>query len=112
MDVNIDLIPDSLNEVENSRKEDTDNNFKELRNSTEQPLRCSARIREQTAGTKNLLAYELTMQQVPRSFKVPTSTENISFWKPGIDREHDCLAKNHTCDFVAYVPGMKILTCK
>ena len=41
-----------------------------------------------------------------------TAPDNITFWKPGIDREHDCLLKNRTWDLVDYAPGMKILPCK
>ena len=59
-----------------------------------------------------LLAFALAAKEVPTSFKVATSHDNISFWKPVIDREHDCLLRNKNWDLVNYTPDIKVLPCK
>ena len=41
-----------------------------------------------------------------------TSPENYAFWKPGIEKEHDCLLTNRTWSLVDCRQGMKILPCK
>ena len=46
------------------------------------------------------------------SFKVATSPDIISFWKPGIDWEHDCLPRNRTWYLVNYSVDTKVLRCK
>jgi len=49
---------------------------------------------------------------VPNSYKAATTEENIRFWKPGIDREHDCLLRNKTWTIVDRKPRMHVLPCK
>ena len=49
---------------------------------------------------------------MPKSYKAATTPENIGFWQPGIDREHECFLKNRTWSLVDYEPRMKVLPCK
>ena len=126
MDDNIALSPEPSTEPQNSDNEDRDN-FEdaedtpdsqatpETQGTPEQQLRRSNRIRKQTSEwwkTNSLLAHALATNEVPTSFKTVASTENAAFWLSGIDREHDCLMKNHTWDLINYTPGMKVLPCK
>ncbi len=37
------------------------------------------------------------------------SRENVKFWEPGIDEEHDCLAKNKTWKLVDYRNNIHVL---
>lgn len=41
-------------------------------------------------------AYALTARKIPQSYKDATSGENIDFWQPGTDREHECFVRNNT----------------
>jgi len=54
----------------------------------------------------------MSARVVPISFKAATNDDNIDFWQPGIDREHDCLLRNNTWTIVDRVPGMHVLPCK
>lgn len=54
----------------------------------------------------------LSARVVPPSYKVATSMENIDFWMPGIEREHDCLLRNKTWKLVNHEQGMHVLPCK
>ena len=110
---NIDLTPSS-SEATNSNAE-SDGEFVDAQNSPQQPLRRSARIRKPTGEwwkATSLLSKALVIQEVPISYKMATSPENVSFWQPGIDREHDSLLRNRTWDLVDYANGIKVLPCK
>lgn len=54
----------------------------------------------------------LAVCAIPRSYKEATKLEHADFWKPGIDREHDCLLKNKTWTYIPRKPGMHVLPCK
>ena len=124
---NIQLSSDSSEEseesenIENSENEDGENEFVDAQdNPAQQPsppqkLRRSSRVRKQTGDwwkSNNLLASALVTREVPSSFKTATSPDNVAFWQPGIDREHDCLLRNGTWDLVDYVSDMKMLPRK
>ena len=49
---------------------------------------------------------------VPKSYREATAPPNIDFWKPGIDREHDCLMRNKTWTYVDKTNNMHVLPCK
>ena len=127
VDNNIELSSDSSEESENTENEDGENEFVDAQDSpAQQPsqpqqlnhpqqLRRSSRVRKQTGEwwkPNNLLASALVTREVPSSFKVATSPDNVTFWQPGIDREHDCLLRNGTWDLVDHLPDMKVLPCK
>ncbi len=115
VDDNIDSTQVSPTDNESSNNDNSDSDFEDAQDSPKQPLRRSARISQKTGEwwkSKGLLAQALIIGEVPTSFKVATSPENLSFWTPGIDREHDCLVRNHTWNLVDYNPGMKVLPCK
>ena len=62
------------------------------------PLRRSNRQRKPTSDwwkASGMLAFALALQE-PTSYKVATSPDDITFWQPGIDREHNCLTRNRT----------------
>ncbi len=102
----------------NSNEGDEGNNdedFVDAQTTPEPVLRRSDRIRKKTGEwwkATSLVSQAVPLQEVPKSYKAATTPENISFWKPGIDKEHDCLIKNRTWLLVDYQPGMKVLPCK
>ena len=49
---------------------------------------------------------------MPLSYKAATTPENIDFWKPGIEREHDSLIRNKVWEYVKRKPGMHVIGCK
>ncbi len=57
-------------------------------------------------------AQALSAQTTPTSYQVAVSPENIDFWKPGIDREHDCITRNNTWTLVERKSGMHVLPSK
>ena len=96
-----------------SNDEETENIFQDAQDAPQ--LRRSSRVRRQTGEwwkATGLLSQAVPSHDVPKSFKAATTPENIGFWQPGIDREHECLIKNQTWSLVDYEPGMKILPCK
>ncbi len=106
---------DSSSEPSEQSNDDNDNSFHDAQDSTDQPLRRSARVRKQTGEwwkTTSLLSCALDTDEIPTSYKAATTPENVTFWKPGIDKEHECLLRNKTWDLVDYSPGMKVLPCK
>ncbi len=115
VDDNIDSSPETSNEPENIGSENSDSEFADAQDNSPQPLRRSARVRKPTREwwkTSSLLSQAFVAKEVPSSYKAATSPENIAFWQPGIDREQDCIARNHTWDLVDYSPNMKVLPCK
>ena len=124
VDNNIELSSDSYEEAEESENienEDGENEFVDAQDnlaqqsSPPQQLGRSSRVRNQTGDwwkSNNLLASALVAREVPSSFKTATSPDNVAFWQPGIDREHECLLRNGTWDLVDYDPEMKVLPCK
>ena len=121
MDSNIELSSDSSEESENSGNNQDENEFVDAQGSPAQEfsppqqLRRSSRVRKQTGDwwkANNFLASALVTREVPSTFKTATSPDNVAFWQPEIDREHDCLLRNSTWDLVDYAPGMKVLPSK
>ncbi len=115
LDANIDSTSDTAHDDEDSNDDNSNNDFVDAQDTPEQPLRRSTRIRKQAGEwwkSTSLLSQALIAREVPTSYKVATSPENVSFWTPGINKEHDCLLRNHTWDLVDYTPGMKVLPCK
>ena len=49
---------------------------------------------------------------VPISYKKANTPENIKFWMPGIEREHQCLIRNKTWSLVPRKNSMHVLPCK
>ena len=62
--------------------------------------------------TSTSSGHALSAQVIPASYKAATSLDMIDFWKPGIDREHDCLTRNKTWTYVDRQPGMHVLPSK
>ncbi len=62
--------------------------------------------------TSGHYAQALTAQIVPNSYRNAVLPENIHFWKPGIDREHDSITRNETWSLVERKHGMHVLPCK
>ena len=117
VDNNIDLTTDMHGGTASANSDNSENEFVDVQDSPEPQLRRSSRIKKKpgewwAAGSKSLFAHGLAIQEVPTSYKVATSPENLAFWKPGIEREHDCLLRNQTWSLVDFRPGMKILPCK
>jgi len=79
---------------------------------TAQPRRSARKFTQTKPYWLSLSAHALSARVVPVSYKKATTEENIDFWKPGIDREHDCLLRNNTWTIVNRVPGMHVLPCK
>ncbi len=105
----------SSSEPSEQSNDDNNNSFHDVQDTTEQPLRRSERVRKQTGEwwkTTSLLSCALPTDEIPTSYKVATTPENVTFWKPGIDKEHDCLLRNKTWDLVDYSAEMKFLPCK
>ena len=123
---NIDLFSVASEETNDAESENSDNEVRDAQNnpttalkrqapSPTPPLRRSKRVSKKPSAwwkATGLLAFALSAKEVPTSFKVAISPDNISFWKPGIDREHDCLLRNGTWGLVNYTPDMKVLPCK
>ncbi len=40
-------------------------------------------------------AQALSAQIIPTSYRMAVSSENIDFWKPGIDRDHDSITQQN-----------------
>lgn len=83
--------------------------------SSETVLRRSSRIRKPVGDwwkSYGLIAHGVAAQEVPRSYKQATSENNIQFWKPGIEREHDCLVRNGTWKMVERGSSMNVLPSK
>jgi len=98
--------------VEDEYQDAFDEQMDDNESLTHPPLRRSARIRKTTGEwwkKTSLLAHALSAQPVPNSFRLATAPENIDFWKPGIEKEHDCLLRNETWKLVDYQNGMHVL---
>lgn len=54
----------------------------------------------------------ISSQTIPRSYKIATSPGNITFWKEGIDREHECLKRNQTWTLTNRENSMHVLPSK
>ena len=110
---NIDLAPEISEQAESTKNT---NSEKSAQDNTTPALRRSERVRKQSGewweAPPSLLLQAFFVQEAPTSYKVATTPENISFWQPGIEREQDCLTRNHTWDLINYIPGMKVLPCK
>ena len=93
--------------------EETENVFQDAQDAPELPR--SSRVRKQTGEwwkATGLPSLAVPSHNVHKSYKTATTHENIGFWQPGIDREHECLMKNQTWSLVDYEPGMKVLPGK
>ena len=106
-------LPDSNAELEID--DSRDEKFQDTNTVSSPVLRRSSRLRKQTGEwwkeTGNYVQ-ALSAQVVPTSYRVAVAPENIDFWQPGIDREHDCITRNKTWIFVEREPGMHVLPCK
>lgn len=85
--------------------------------STTQPvqqiLRRSARESKKTSEWWKASAnVALSARVVPLSYKAATVPANIDFWKPGIDKEHDCLLRNNTWTLEKRRTEMHVLPSK
>lgn len=76
------------------------------------PRRSNRKFTQTKPYWLSLLSHALSAQVVPISYKKATTDDNIDFWKPGIDREHDCLLRNNTWTVIDRKPGMHVLPCK
>ena len=98
-----------------SESDDSDDQFQDTVQVPTQQLRRSTRPRqpprEYWKGTNNV-AQAFSAQAVPTSYTSAVSPANLEFWKPGIDREHDCITRNNTWKLVERVPGMHVLPSK
>ena len=95
-----------------SGNDSRDNAFEDAADSPKPALRRSSRIRKPPGEWRKhnaLLAYALSAQVVPSSYKAATSPDNISFWQSGIESEHSSLLRCKTWKLVDYEPSMKIL---
>ncbi len=123
VDDNIDLsledrvgpIPDNQPDGESEDISNSDNDFEDAQQTPGPPLRRSKRNRRPPGKwyiSDNALNKALLAQEVPTSYKTATTSENIAFWQPGIENEHDCLKRNKTWELIDYSHGMKVLPCK
>ncbi len=123
VDNNIDLTPDentestsdNQTEGESENSANSDDDFADGHENPQPTLRRSTRTRRPPGEwykTTSLLSQALAIQEIPTSYKMATTPENVDFWQPGIDREHDCLHRNKTWKLIDYSPTMKVLPCK
>ncbi len=108
-------IPDIQSDDESEDSDNSDNNFEDAQQTPDPPLRRSTRNRRPPSKWcigNNALNKALVAQEVPPSYRTATIPENIAFWQPGIDKEHECLKRNKTWELVDYSRGMKMLPCK
>ncbi len=75
-------------------------------------LRRSTRLSKKPTEWWKTTSTAFTARTVPLSYKTATSPENIDFWMPGIEREHDCLLRNNTWNLVPRKEGMNVLPSK
>lgn len=54
----------------------------------------------------------LYAHSIPKSYKNATLSEEYNFWKPGIDRGHDCLLNKNIWSLVKKVQEVHVLPCK
>ncbi len=76
------------------------------------PLRRSKRPKRKPNWWKPSVNIALSARVIPVSYKKATLPDNIDFWKPGIDKEHDCLLRNKTWTIVKRKPSMHVLPSK
>ena len=108
-------ITDDAASSEGDEVQNSYNEFEDAQDTPAPPLRRFTRTRKPAGEwwkTTSLFSQALAIQEVPTSYKNATTSENVAFWQPGIDREHDCLNKNGTWKLVDYSHGMKALPCK
>ncbi len=90
---------DIINEATRSSDEKESDEVSQAAQDTLQ-LRISEQVRKQTGElwkARSLVLQAVPPYNVPKSYKAATTPENISFWKPGIDREHECSIKIALC---------------
>ncbi len=93
----------------------SDDQFQDTLDTSAGQVRRSTRARQPPKEwwkTTNNLAQAFSVQAVPSSYSTATNQENIDFWKPGIQREHDCIMRSNTWELVDRAPGMHILPSK
>ncbi len=123
VDDNIDLTPEENTELtsgnntenENESSANSDDQFKDAQENPQPTLRRSTRTRRPPGEwykTTSLLSHALAVLEIPTAYKMATTPENVDFWQPGIDKEHDCLHRNKTWKLTDYSPTMKVLPCK
>ncbi len=111
----VEPVQDTLDNNESGDGSDSDGEFEDAQETPDPPLRRSTRNRKPVGEwwkSGNASSHVFVVQDVPTSYKNATTPDNISFWQPGIDREHDCLHRNGTWELIDYSHGMKVLPCK
>lgn len=76
------------------------------------PRRSNRSKRKPCEWWKATANIALSAQQIPISYKKAVESDNFDFWKPGIDKEHECLLRNQTWTLVRREPGMHVLPSK
>lgn len=122
-----DVHDDSLLEIESSESENSsdpeytedvpeENEGENIQQNEPAKHQAPRRSTRKFSKTKpfwvSLSAIALSAQVVPISYKQATTPDNIDFWKPGIDHEHDCLVRNNTWTLVDRKQGMHVLPNK
>ena len=81
---------------------------------SQRPTReCTKRKpKEWWIAPKANIAKALSARIIPLSYKSAVSPENVDFWTPGIEKEHQCLIKNKTWELVERRAGMHVLPSK
>jgi len=96
-------------------EESDEDEFQDTNTESSPVLRRSSRVRKPTREWWKAAGHyvqALSAQAIPTSYRVAVSPEYIEFWKPGIDREHECITRNKTWSFVERKPNMHVLPCK
>ncbi len=106
--------PDSDNDPDDTQNNENEEEFQDAQEDTPPLPRRSARIRKQSGEwwKSSNIDHALSARTVPISYKKATTPENINFWMPGIEREHDCLMRNKTWTLVRRQHGMHVLPSK
>ena len=106
-------LSDRESPAENSESDNDEDYLEASNESTPTELRRSTRQRRPPSEWRNITAnIALSATIVPQPYKSAVSQENIDFWSPGIDKEHDCLIRNKTWTLVDRTPDMHVLPCK
>lgn len=107
------------NEIEEMQQDDDDTSEDDESHAEESTPKSLRRSFRKFTKTKpfwkqysSFSAVALAARIVPISYQAAVAEDNIDFWKPGIDREHDCLLRNNTWTIVDYLPGMHVLPSK
>lgn len=101
-----------------SSSSENDSDFEKALPEAPSALRRSDRVKRKptewwkTTGSVAAVSQMLSIVELPTSYSTAMSNQNIDFWKPGIDREHDCLTRNKTWTLVDRTNKMHVLPSK